>query len=152
MTRETDFETRMEADATLMAILTGGVYVAGALGQGGINRTDTPTAFDSTTGYLKPCALVRQRALVADLQVNDQIAQVASATQVVEIYVYQDGPAYTSIDSALSRLFTLFFGHQFNDSFPAEWIGTLDRERDQGALNGASMARQEWLIANVIGD
>lgn len=151
MTRETDFETRMEADATLMAILTGGVYVAGALGLGGINRTDTPAAFDSTTGYLKPCALVRQRALVADLQVNDQIAQVASATQVVEIYLYEDS-GYSNIDAALSRLFTLFFGHQFTGTFPLEWIGTLDRERDQGALDGSSMARMEFLVANVIGD
>lgn len=150
MSLETDFKTRMDADATLMAILTGGVFVSGSLGPLGIARNTAPTAFDGN-GYLEPCALVRQRAQIADLQVVDQIAQAASATQVVEIYVYEDS-GYTNIDSALSRLFTLFFGYQLTDSFPAEWIGTLDRERDQGALDGASMARQEWLIANVIGD
>lgn len=150
MSRETDFETRMEADASLMAILTGGVYAAGSLGLLGITRETVPAAFDAN-GYLKPCALVRQRPLIPDLQVIDQIAQVASATQVVEIYVYEDS-GYTNIDSALGRLYTLFYGYQFSDSFPVEWLGTLDRERDQGALPGASMARQEWLVANVIGD
>lgn len=150
MSRESDFKTRMDADATLMAILTGGVFVSGSLGPLGITRDTAPGAFDGN-GYLKPCALVRQRPSIADLQVVDQIALAASATQVVEIYLYED-TGYTSIDSALSRLFILFFGYQFTDSFPAEWIGTIDRERDQGALDGASMARQEWLIADVIGD
>lgn len=150
MSIEADFETRMEADSTLMAILTGGVYTAGALGVLGINRTDTPAAFDSN-GYLRPCALVRERPLVPDLQVNDFLEQVASATQVVEIYIYQD-TGYTSIDTALDRLFTLFFGHQFNGTFPLEWTGTLKRERDQGSLDGKSMARMEWLVPFVIGD
>ena len=62
MSRETDFETRMEADATLAAILTGGVYTSGAVGELGITRETTSAAFDSN-GYLKPCALVRQCAL-----------------------------------------------------------------------------------------
>lgn len=151
MSRETDFQTRMEADAPLMAILTGGVYVAGELGREGITRTSAPSAFDSN-GYLKPCALVRQRSQVSDSQVIDQIEQIASETRIIEIYLYEDS-GYTNIDSALSRLFTLFFGYQFsNGGFPLEWIGTLDRERDQGALDGASLARQEWLLANVIGD
>ena len=150
MSREADFQTRMEADSTLMATLTGGVFISGELGREGITRTSAPTAFDSN-GYLKPCALVRQRALTPDLQVVDQIEQVSSATQVIEIYVYQDS-GYTSIDTALGRLYTLFFGYQFSDSFPLEWIGTLDRERDGGALDGASMARQEWLTIEVIGD
>lgn len=150
MSREANFKTRMDADAPLLAILTGGVYVSGSLGLLGITRETTPSAFDAN-GYLKPCALVRQRPHIPDLQVVDFTAQVASATQVVEIYVYEDS-GYTNIDSALSRLYTLFYGYQFSDSFPVEWLGTLDRERDQGALNGASMARQEWLIANVIGD
>lgn len=150
MSIETDFETRMEADTTLMAILTGGVYTAGALGRLGINRTDTPAAFDGN-GYLLPCALVRERPLVPDLQVNDFLEQIASATQVVEIYVYQD-TGYGSIDSALARLFTLFFGYNFTRTFPLEWIGTLNRERDQGALDGKSMARMEWLVPFVIGD
>lgn len=150
MSREANFKTRMDADATLLAILTGGVYAAGSLGLLGITRETTPSAFDSN-GYLKPCALVRQRPLIPDLQVVDFTAQVASAAQVTEIYVYEDS-GYTNIDSALSRLYTLFYGYKFSDSFPVEWLGTLDRERDQGALNGASMARMEFLVPNVIGD
>lgn len=131
-----------------MAIMTGGVFTAGAVGREGISRDTTPSAFDSTTGYLKPCVLVRQRTLTADSQVVD--TAIASATQVVEIYFYEDS-GYTNIDSGLARSFTLFNQYQFSNAFPAEWIGTINRERDGGSLNGASLARQEWLIADIQG-
>lgn len=150
MSRESDFKTRMEADTTLMATLTGGVFTSASVGRDGITRTSAAAAFDSS-GYLKPCALVKQRGLIPDLVVNDQEAGVASATQVVEIWLYQDS-GYDSIDTALNRLFVLFHGHSFTDSFPVEWLGTLDREVDEGALNGASMARQEYLVAEIAGD
>jgi hypothetical protein len=138
----------MEADSALSLILTGGVYTAGAVGREGISRDTTPAAFDSN-GYLRPCALVRQRTLTADNQVVD--VTIASATLVLEIYIYEDS-GFSSIDSALARLFTLFNQYQFSNSFPVEWIGTINRERDGGSLMGASLARQEWLIADIQGD
>lgn len=147
MSRETDFRSRMIADTTLMAALTGGVYTVDTIGRDGISRDTAPGAF-GTDGYLKPCALVRQRGLVADSQVVDQ--SIASGQQVIEIYLYQDN-GYSSIDTALARLFVLFNQHQFTNTFPAEWINTLDREQDSGSLKGASLARQEWLIALIQG-
>jgi len=148
MSRETDFETVMEADATLMAILTGGVYTVDAVGRDGISRDTVPGAFDAS-GFLKPCALVKQRGLVPDGQVVD--LSIASATQVIEIYLYQDS-GFSSIDSALARLFTLFNQYQFSNTWPIEWINTLDRQQDGGALKGASLARQDWLITTVEGN
>lgn len=150
MAREDDFVTRMEADGTLMAILTGGVYSKAEVGREGITRDTAEDAFDAN-GYLKPCALVRQRGLVPDGDVHDEIAQLSSAGQVVEIYLYEDS-GYGNIDSALSRLFTLFFGYQFSDSFPVELFNVIDRERDEGALKGASLARQDWMVREIQGD
>ena len=149
MSREADFKTHMEADATLMALLTGGVFTSAGVGRDGITRTSAAAAFDGS-GYLKPCALVKQRGLIPDLEVNDQEAGVASATQVIEIWLYED-TGYISIDAALNRLFVLFHGYSFTDTFPVEWITTLDREVDEGALNGASMARQDWLTSSIEG-
>lgn len=149
MSRETDIEAVLEADVTLMAILTGGVYTAGALGLGGINRQDTAVAFSN--GYLQPCALVKQRSFVPDGVVVDHTTGHASAARVIEIYVYEDA-GYTNIDGALARIFTLLHGHQFTNSFPLQWINTIDRARDNAALDGASMSRQDWLINEVLGD
>lgn len=149
MTREADFATRMGADATLTAILTGGIYQAGNLGFEGISRTNTPAAFDAN-GFLLPCALVKERGEIPDRIAQDQIAQRASTAQVVEIWLYQDRQ-YASIDAALSRLFVLFYGHQFSDSLPLDWINTINREQDEGALQGSSLARQDWIVYSIKG-
>lgn len=149
MSREADFKTRMDADVTLTAILTGGVYTAGAVGIEGISRDTTPLAFDAA-GRLKPSALVRQRGLVPTGDVLDPITQQASASQVVEIYVYQR-QGYTSIDTALARLYTLFQGYQFSDSFEVFYANQIDRERDEGALSGASLARIDFIVHSIRG-
>lgn len=144
--RENLFATRMEADSTLMAILTGGVYESGEVGVEGITRESTPAAFSS--GYLLPCALVRQRSLVPDNIVYDEIEQDTSLRQVVEIWLYEDS-GYTNLDLATARLFTLFQGYQFSDSFPAQLINQIDRARDEGALKGRSLARMEFEIYSI---
>lgn len=148
MTRETDFTDRMEADVTLMATLTGGAYAYGDLGREGMTRESVPGAYDAN-GYLKPCGVVKMRPLVPDFEVYDGISQDASARQVIEIWLYQD-TGFTSIDAALARLYVLFQGYKFSDAFPCEWAGTpVTRERDEGVLQGASMARQDWLVCDI---
>ena len=86
MSRENDFYTRMIADATLVAILTGGVWKKESTGVEGITRETAAAAFDANS-YLKPCALVRERELVPDNAVRDPMAQVTSASQTVEIWL-----------------------------------------------------------------
>lgn len=149
MSRESDFATRMTGDATLMAILTGGVHQSGAVGIEGITRETVAAAFDAN-GYLKPCALVAQRGDIPTGDVVDYLAQVTSNRQIVEIWVYQDAPSYTAIDAALARLRTLFFGHWFSDTFEIRLANVLDRERDEGSLSGASMARQDWQVDSIV--
>lgn len=148
MSRESDFASRMTADATLMAILTGGVFKTETVGVEGISRETTPAAFSS--GYLLPCALVRQRAIVPDGIVEDDMEQDTSVRQVVELWLYEDR-GYTSIDAAASRLFTLFQGWQFSDAFPVKLINQIERMRDMGALNNASLARLDFEIFSVRG-
>ena len=151
MSREGDFKARMAADTTLMSILTGGVHTKAETGPEGITRDTVPTAFDAN-GYLKPCALIVEGALVPDGGVHDEEAVIASAGQRVQIFLYED-TGYTNIDAALSRLFMLFFGHRFTDSFPVEYAGApVTRARDEGALTGASLARQDWIARSIQGD
>lgn len=150
MSRESDFYTRMIANAPLMAILTGGVYTSHSIGRDGITRDSAPGAFD-VNGYLKPSALVKQRGIVPDGQVMDTVAQIATARQVVEIWLYED-TGYTNIDAAREAIWRLFFGRKFSDSFAPELINVLDREIEPGQLSGASMTRLDWLVIDVQGD
>lgn len=148
MSVEREIADIMQADVTLMATLTGGVYTSAGVGRDGITRDTAPAAFDAS-GYLKPCALVRQRGAVPDGVLVEADGPAASAAQRVEIYLYEDN-GYGNIDTALDRLLVLLLGRQLNSgSSPLEWVNTLDRERDEGALNSASMARQDWLVVAV---
>lgn len=149
MSREADFKARMIADTTLMAILDGGVFTSEDVGRDGITRTSAPDAFDAN-GFLQPAALVKQRGNVPDNQVVDQMAQIRSATQVIEIYLYQDS-GYDQVDLARARLYVLFEGYAFSNTFPAEWVNTIDRQQDEGALSGASLARIDFLVADIQG-
>jgi hypothetical protein len=155
--REDDFKARMIDDITgspvivtgtpLMATLTGGVFTKAAVGREGITRNSASGAFDAN-GYLKPCALVKQRGLVPDGGIRDGLAQDISAAQMVEIYVYEDN-GYTNIDAALVRIRDLFIGYHFTSSFEVEWVNLIDRERDEGALQGASMARIDFRVRSI---
>lgn len=147
--RESDFATRMAADTTLMALLPGGVFRSGLIGSEGISRDTTPTAFDAS-GWLLPSALVRQRANVPDGVVSDENAQLDSASQIVEVWFYEDS-GYTAIDAAMARVYTLLKGYAFADSFPLALANVIDRQRDEGALSGASLARQDWQVFSLIG-
>lgn len=147
MSREADFATRM-ADATLAAILTGGVYQFGLAGLEGITRDATPAAFSG--GYLLPCALVRQRGEIPDNIVSDEEAQLDSTVQIVEVYFYESR-GYVAIDLAAARTYVLFKGYSFGDTFPLSLANVLGRQRDNGALNGASMERQDWQVNSILG-
>jgi hypothetical protein len=138
------------ADTTLMATLTGGVLKSSTVGPAGITRETVASAF-GTDGYLKPCALVKQRGNVPNGVIRDEMAQIISAAQVVEVYIYADASAnYTAVDTALGRIIQLLEGRAFTGSFPCALANIIDRQRDPGALFGAAMARADFLILNVI--
>jgi hypothetical protein len=148
VSKESEIAARLSGDATLMATLTGGVYVSGTVGIDGITRDATPAAFSG--GYLLPCALVRQRGNIPDGQVSDETAQIDSAIQIVEVWFYQDS-GYTSIDTAMERARVLLRGYSLTNSFPLTLANVIDRQRDDGALHGASLARQDWQVNNILG-
>lgn len=148
MSREADFATRMTGDTALMAILTGGVYQSGVVGEDGITRGATPAAFD-TNGWLEPCCLLKQRGRVPTSEVVDYLAQVVSTNQVVEVWLYEDS-GYTNIDAAVNRLYALFQGYSFSDTFEVALANLIDRERDQGALKGRSLARMDFAVYSVM--
>ena len=46
----------LAADATLVGLLTGGIYSYEQTGRNGISRVTTPTAYN---GFLLPCAVIK---------------------------------------------------------------------------------------------
>lgn len=129
-----------------MAILTGKVYTSAQAGRDGITRSTTPDAFSG--GFLRPCALIRERSFQPNTIVSDQIEKIFSYSQGFEIYLYED-VGYTSIDNAKARIIFLLYGYVFTSRFPAELTNIVTRQRDAGALTGASLERMDWLATGI---
>lgn len=150
MSFEAEVAAILDADATLDALLTGGIYTSSAVGPLGITRDTVPAAFDAD-GYLKPCALVRQRDRVPVGDVLDYDAKLESARQVVEVWLYDDqGNGYATLDSAAARIRTLLMGEQLTGSFELRLVLWMDRRRDEGALAGAAMERLDFQVDFVM--
>ena len=151
MSREADFKTLLDADVILGLTLVGGIYLSEDVGVEGISRETTPTAFSS--GYLLPCALIKQRGEIATRDVVEYDEFLFSTSQVVEIWLYQDR-VYSGIDLARFRIMVVLNGHQFSDansgSFEPELVNVIDRQRDSGALKGASLIRMDWQVQSII--
>lgn len=150
MSYESEIAAILDADGTLDALLTGGIYVSATVGPLGITRETTPSAFDSND-YLKPCALVKEAAIVPTGDVLDFDAQIESARQRVEIWLYADSSAgYSTLDTVALRIRALLMGETLTASFDLQLVLWRTRDRDNGALNGAALERLDWQVDFVM--
>jgi len=148
VSREEQIAALLQADSSLTAILSGGIFIAGDLGAAGISRDATPAAFDAD-GYLLPCAIVKQRGDVPTFEAGDIAGQVTSANVVVEIYIYED-TTYAAIDAAKPLIYGLLQGAVLSDSFEIYLSNTLSRQRDTGALQDNSLERVDYVVPFVM--
>ena len=152
MSREADFYAVLNADATLLATLTGGVWKRESVGVEGLTRATAAAAFDSS-GYLRPCALIAERATVPDGVVKDLMAQKVSTRVIVEVYLYADaGAGYSALDTAAARIYVLLQGKQFTGSAEVELVNVVGRWREvDGPLRNAAGIRYDWLVPGIMG-
>ncbi len=97
MTLQSDVEAVLEADATLMALLTGGVFS----GIEEISYQNAAGAFDANK-ELKPCALVKCGVETR----RGPYDEAASVQTPITIYFYQRDD-YTAINPAMDRTLAL---------------------------------------------
>jgi len=135
-------KTRLEADATLLATATGGIYDLTETGRLGINRTNTPAAFDSN-GVIKPCVLLRLRSSTPDYVLQDDTSQYQSVREMIEVYFYEDS-GYTAIETMRTRCYALLQATQVTGAFAIRWAGDIRSSIDFD-LN-ASVERSDYQV------
>jgi len=120
----------LEADTTLMATLTGGVY-----GEAEISRQATPAAFDAN-GEIEPCALL---AVEAD---DPSGPFETSSRTFVTVYFYARS-GYSAIDTALDRVFALLHRQRVSDEnvWEIRHAGDVRDQRDPALDCAMSMSR-----------
>lgn len=95
MSLSDDAKTALEADATLMALLTGGIHND----VDEISRENTPTAFDDNK-EIEPCALLK-------LGTENRLGPYIHSMQApLMIYLYER-QGYATIEQAISRIYGL---------------------------------------------
>jgi len=143
MSIRTDLRETLEGDATLVAILTGGIYDASELPQDGLTPEAAPGAYAANGVTLKPCAVLRFRNM------NETEIVGNSRRRFFEIYFYQH-VGQAQIDIAQARCRALLHPHkQFTTSsdqfYYTTWVDDLgDLVADE--LNGAAMSFSRYYI------
>lgn len=141
--------TVLEADTGaggVNTLCTGGIYTYDETGRLGIGRKSTADAFNSTTGLLKPCCVVKLRDQVVDGGIVDP--SDVSYRQVAELWFYDDGGTTTAtIRSAVARAFAVLNEQTVGSSNQVLlWAGTfLVGQRDE-ALDHAHVQRSDYAV------
>jgi len=150
MSAESIITATLQADATLSALLPGGIYADRALvdsvGENGINRRDTPDAFDAN-GYLRPCARVRGRGQFPypiGRPLTDPTAQWSAAREMVEVHLYQ-AYGWDAITAARERVYALLHGNHGAGTYILHWAGDGPALTDP-SLSNASHLRIEFSV------
>ena len=113
----------LEADATLLAAATGGVFDYDETGRMGINRTANAAAFDSAL-VIKPCVLLKLRSSTPDYILADDANQYTSLREMLECWFYQAN-GFSSIETMRNRVYALLHTKQFGGAFQCLWAGDV---------------------------
>lgn len=149
MTLSDDIASALEADTGsggVATLLTGGVYTWEETGRLGVNRDKMPTAFNSTTGLLKPCCIVKVRSETPDNGIQDDATQDISYRAVVELWFYNDGDAtLTTLTSARDRALVVLHGKMIGSTkYIPRWIGNPVRDARDAELDYAVVMRADY--------
>jgi len=135
----------LEADSTLLATATGGIWDADEAGSEGINRTATPTAFDSD-GIVLPCIYLRMRSYMPDGAIADEAAKRVSYVQMLEAWYYCFNN-YSTIETMSDRVYRLLHAQRLTGPFFVQWAGDLRNQRDDDI--DAYMGRSTYQINGI---
>ena len=136
--------TLLSADATLVAILTGGIYHKRDMTTEGIDRDGTPDAFD-TIGLLKPCLVVSGRGNIPTNQLADPATQYTTTSQVVELWFYADRDAgLDTLESATERVYALLQGKKVTGAARMSLVNELMGRAPE--LDNAVFIRHDYQV------
>lgn len=151
MSRESEIASLLAADATIASLLTGGIWTDQEIGVEGIRRGEdslTNSAFDPTTGILRPCAVVRERGINSYQAGRSHKGKVALLRQVVEIYYYEFR-GHDVIDPAKERAYYVLEGVRLTATYPLVWDMETAHYPDVGPVANSTTVRQDWNVYSV---
>lgn len=112
-------KTILEADSTLLATATGGVWDFTELGRMGLNRSNSQAAAAFTNGIVQPCIVLKIRSSTLVDGMSDDVAQKAAQRQMLECWFYADN-SYAAIETMMARVYVDLHGKRV-DNHACRW-------------------------------
>lgn len=142
MSIETSVVAYLQADATIVAAATGGIYDAGTIGRSGITRATLPNAFDENK-LLKPTVLVRDLTAV-NAGVRDSSDKTRFMNHFIEVLIYIDGSKSISLVSSLVSLIEVYLDFARVSGAGYLQLDTLENDQRDSLLSNALFARRTF--------
>jgi hypothetical protein len=149
MTIADDVKTVLTAVSSISTALTGGLHTYEETGRLGLNRDTVSAAWDSTSGLLKPCLVIKERATTGDGGIRD--IGVASYRRVVELWFYNDGDeTYDALETVQSTAFTTLDEQMIGTTkWILRWIADPIKDKDP-ALDNALVLRSDYELRSTL--
>lgn len=148
MSRESEIKAILLADPTILGLTGQRIFTRDEVGESGLTYENTTIPIYAD-GELLTSLLISEREEINDLQVEVRDPEAfQSSLQVVEIWGYEERD-YNDLDIIFLRIRKILPAVKLEDSFELEWVLTTGRLRDNGAIAGASLIRQDWSVASV---
>lgn len=146
MTAESEIYDVLTGDATLMALLTGGVYINTTISEIAINRNTTTSAFQSgDMSFLKPLLIIKTGVERAWGGLYDINTSYQSTYKLDELWYYDDrGAGYNTLRSASNRVYTLLNGRGVDGAFDVKRISLI--EGRDSAYNQVPFINEQWAV------
>ena len=149
MTIADDVKTVVNAIIGITTTLPGGVYTYEDIKRLGINRDMDDDLYDSTTGLLKNCCVIKERGQTGDGGARD--IGVASYRQVVEVWLYADGDStYDTLETVQASIFTALDEQMIGSSnLILRWFANPIKGKDP-ALDNALVLRSDYGLNTLL--
>jgi hypothetical protein len=145
VTRETEFAAYLRADASLPALVPGGIYADRDLTVAGVtDAAQTPAVWAG--GSFNACIVIREAAVVPQYRVMDEAEQLVDVAQRLEVYIY--ALTAVAVVAIAKRVFAITQGHHFDDAYAATFqpgLGLMDAPN----LMDVHMQRDDYLLVSL---
>ena len=136
----------LAADVALAALAPGGVHNYSGLGRNGLNRIQTSSAFNATTGIIKCLVIVYEfNEQFTGEAVSPETGYMSNVTPL-SVWVYDNGDnGYDNVAAAADRIYALLAFWRIPNGLQVLWHNTLKDKREID-LKNASYYRLDWRV------
>jgi hypothetical protein len=123
--------TLLNADSTLTALLTGGIYEFEYSGRKGLNRIEVVQAYVQKTGLLKPLCIIYEAAAIDTGEVHSPSTGRVSTITPITGWIYDQGDSgYGTIASAEQRIYHDLAFTRLTGALQILWGQTIKDKRE----------------------